>query len=152
MALSMSYKKSMKKTIDSGASSQAQTIKSFLTAQPPPKMEEQNSIEEFKSLYSKIQRLGQGAAGSAWLVKNNETGKKYVSKKIILDGKSEKEIIGCLNEVNLLRNLQSPSIVRYHQAFFSKGTLIIVMEYCEAGDLEYWINKKKRDGVAVNES
>jgi serine/threonine protein kinase len=38
------------------------------------------------------------------------------------------------------------------ESFFSKGTLIIVMEYCEAGDLEYYINEKKKGGVAVNES
>jgi serine/threonine protein kinase len=57
-----------------------------------------------------------------------------------------------MNEVNLLKNLQSPSIVSYIDSFFTKGTLIIVMEYCEAGDLEYYINEKKKNSVAVNES
>jgi serine/threonine protein kinase len=85
----------------------AASLKSFLTAKPQETIEdlEEHSVEEFKSKYTKVQRLGQGSAGSAWLVKKNDSQKKFVSKKIVLDGKSEKEILGCMNEVNLLKNL-----------------------------------------------
>jgi serine/threonine protein kinase len=42
---------------------------------------------------------------------------------------SEQE--GCMQEVNLLKNLDSPNIVAYKDSFYSQGMLIIVMEYCE---------------------
>jgi len=77
--------------------------------------------------------------GAAWLVKHLADGKMYVAKKIILDGMSTKEQEGCMQEVNLLRNLNHPNIVAYRDSFFDKGLLIIIMEYCEVGDLSFQI-------------
>lgn len=34
-------------------------------------------------------------------------------------------------EVNLLRNLDHPNIVKYKESFLTSNLLIIVMEYCE---------------------
>lgn len=45
-------------------------------------------------------------------------------------------------EVNLLKNLNHPNIVSYKTSFISHGLLIIVMEYCEVGDLSFHIKRK----------
>jgi len=55
-------------------------------------------------------------------------------------------------EVNLLRNLDHPNIVKYKESFLTSNLLIIVMEYCEGkydilnivvvGDLAYHIKRK----------
>lgn len=45
-------------------------------------------------------------------------------------------------EVNLLKNLDHPNIVRYKESFLSSTLLIIVMDYCEVGDLAYHIKRK----------
>lgn len=58
-------------------------------------------------------------------------GKKYIAKKVILEGLSLKEQEGCMLEVNLLKNLIHPNIVEYKESFLLPGQMIIIMEYCE---------------------
>ena len=45
-------------------------------------------------------------------------------------------------EVNLLKNLDHQHIVAYKQSYFTLEMLIIIMEYCEVGDLSYHIKRK----------
>ena len=45
-------------------------------------------------------------------------------------------------EVNLLKNLDHPHIVAYKQSYFTLEQLIIIMEYCEVGDLSYHIKRR----------
>jgi serine/threonine protein kinase len=56
-------------------------------------------------------------SGSAWLVVHRLEGKKYIAKKVILEGLSDKEQEGCMLEVNLLKNLKHPNIVAYKESF-----------------------------------
>ena len=63
--------------------------------------------------------------------------KKYVAKKVILEGLSEKEQEGCMLEVNLLKNLTHPNIVAYKESFLLPGMMIIIMEFCE-GKCSLW--------------
>lgn len=51
-------------------------------------------------------------------------------------------------QVNILRELKHPFIVRYYDRIIDKATtkLYIVMEYCEGGDLGAIIKKCKKDG------
>uniref|UniRef100_A0A671QKG3 non-specific serine/threonine protein kinase n=1 Tax=Sinocyclocheilus anshuiensis TaxID=1608454 RepID=A0A671QKG3_9TELE len=54
---------------------------------------------------------------------------------------AEKQML--VSEVNLLRELKHPNIVRYYDRIIDKTntTLYIVMEYCEGGDLASLINR-----------
>jgi len=49
----------------------------------------------------------------------------------------EKEKKQLVSEVNILRELRHPNIVRYHDRVIDKDTakLYIVMEYCAKGDM-----------------
>lgn len=58
---------------------------------------------------------------------------------------SEKEQQSALLEANLLRQLKHVNIVSYTASFVEKGVLIIIMEYCEVGDLSHHIKKKKEN-------
>lgn len=87
--------------------------------------------------------IGRGNFGAAMLVTNSqENDCKYIAKKVMLEGLEPKEVESCKMEVNLLRSLEHPNIVRYKESFFSKNQLIIIMEYCEVGDLAYHIKRK----------
>ena len=92
--------------------------------------------------YQEIQCIGRGNFGSAWLVIHKQEQVKYVAKKVVLMGLEEKEHINCMLEVNLLKNLKHPNIVEYKESFLTPSQLIIIMEYCEVGDLAYHIKKK----------
>ena len=50
-------------------------------------------------------------------------------------GESEKQML--VSEVNLLRELKHPNIVKYYDRIIDRinAKLYIVMEYCEGGDL-----------------
>ncbi|RXN26742.1 serine threonine- kinase Nek2 [Labeo rohita] len=58
---------------------------------------------------------------------------------------AEKQML--VSEVNLLRELKHPNIVRYYDRIIDRTntTLYIVMEYCEGGDLASLINRCIKD-------
>lgn len=49
-----------------------------------------------------------------------------------------------LSEASLLKELRHPNIVSYKDSFIEKDMLIIVMEYCEEGDLGHHIKRKQQ--------
>lgn len=101
--------------------------------------------QQYKSEYEEIQCIGRGNFGSAFLVHNKAENKKYVAKKVMLSGLKQKEKEGAMLEVNLLKNLQHPNIVTYKQSYFTLEQLIIIMEFCEVGDLTYHIRRKVKN-------
>ena len=71
----------------------------------------------------------------------------FVWKEIDYGGMSEKEKQLLVQEVNLLRELRHPYIVRYHDRIIerSESTLYIIMEYCQGGDLASLITKARQE-------
>ena len=59
---------------------------------------------------------------------------------------SEKEKSQLVAEVNILRELRNPFVVRYHDRIVDKPKtrLYIIMEYCEQGDMAGLIKKCKK--------
>jgi NIMA (never in mitosis gene a)-related kinase 1/4/5 len=59
---------------------------------------------------------------------------------------SEKEKDNAINEVRILASIQHPNVAGYKEAFFEQatGTLCIVMEFCNGGDLQSKINTAKK--------
>lgn len=75
-------------------------------------------------------------------MKHKEENVKYVAKKVVLEGLGSKEQASCMMEAGLLKNLSHPNIVAYKESFLGNNSLIIIMEYCEVGDLAYHIKRK----------
>ena len=90
--------------------------------------------------------------GAAYLVRNRAENKQYIAKKILLGALEQKEQDGALMEVNLLKNLNHPNIVSYKTSYICQGLLMIVMEYCEVGDLSFHIKKKLQKGENFTET
>ena len=65
----------------------------------------------------------------------------------------EREKALVVSEVNILRELRHPFIVRYYDRLIDKAAtkLYIVMEYCEGGDLASLIRSHRKAGTAVEE-
>ena len=77
------------------------------------------------------------------LVTEIATGKKWVAKKILLGQMPENEKVMSSNEANLLQQLNSPFIVGYKESFIEENDLlIIIMEWCELGDLAGLIKER----------
>lgn len=57
-----------------------------------------------------------------------------------------------MSKAELLRKLDHPNIVSYKHSFIEKGILIIIMEYCEHGDLAFHVKKKKGKNEQFSET
>ncbi|XP_058525985.1 serine/threonine-protein kinase Nek1 isoform X1 [Ochotona princeps] len=93
--------------------------------------------------YVKLRKIGEGSFGKAVLVKSVEDGKQYVIKEINISRMSSKERKESRREVAMLANMKHPNIVQYRESFEENGSLYIVMDYCEGGDLFKRINAQR---------
>lgn len=83
--------------------------------------------------YEKVENIGNGAFGSAWLVLRRHTNRKYVLKEVPVLGMSEKSKKQALTEVKALSRCRHVNVIRYREAFVDNTALCIVMEYADGG-------------------
>ena len=88
-----------------------------------------------KNSYEIIKKIGEGSYGVVYLIKHKKKSKLYVLKKIDLKDLSEGEIKETYNEVNLLKKLDHPNIIKFIEVIKSPRYLEIITEYAEKGDL-----------------
>mmetsp|Transcript_20792 Transcript_20792/g.37877 ORF Transcript_20792/g.37877 Transcript_20792/m.37877 type:complete len:646 (+) Transcript_20792:165-2102(+) len=101
--------------------------------------------------YEEIKVIGRGQYGKAHLVQGEKDKQRYIAKAIDLTCLSRKEKEAANQEVELLRKLDHPNIVEYKGSFFVKDTLMIVMQYCEGGDLATYIKALAREKHRMQE-
>lgn len=66
---------------------------------------------------------------------------------------SEKEKQQIVSEVNILRELNHPNIVRYYDRLIDKSNakIYIIMEYCDGGDLQQHIRRYRKTQDSIGE-
>lgn len=69
-------------------------------------------------------------------------GLVYVMKQIVIADMSPAEQRASISEVHIMAALDSPYVVHYYDSFIEGGTLCIIMEYCDRGDLQRVIRKQ----------
>ena len=79
--------------------------------------------------------LGRGAFGSVYSALNWSTGETVAIKQIRLSDMPKTELKVIMQEIDLLKNLHHPNIVKYHGFVKSSEALWIILEYCEQGSL-----------------
>uniref|UniRef100_A0A3P8X0J2 Serine/threonine-protein kinase Nek2 n=1 Tax=Cynoglossus semilaevis TaxID=244447 RepID=A0A3P8X0J2_CYNSE len=96
-------------------------------------------VEDYDVLYT----IGSGSYGKCQKIKRKSDGKVLVWKELDYGTMEESEKQMLVSEVNLLRELKHPNIVRYYDRIIDRTNtrLYIVMEYCEGGDLSSLINR-----------
>ena len=102
--------------------------------------------------YELICPIGKGNFGSISKIVRKSDKKVLVWKELDYGRMSEKEKQQIVSEVNILRELKHPNIVRYYDRIIDKkhSKIYIIMEYCEGGDLGQLIKrcKKTKDFIA----
>jgi NIMA (never in mitosis gene a)-related kinase 2 len=110
--------------------------------------------EARKSHYEVLGVIGQGSFGKVCKVKRKADGKILVWKEMNYGrmAKKEKELV--ISEVNILRDLKNPYIVKYYDRIVDREstTLCIVMELCTGGDLSKVVTKCKADKTSLDEA
>ncbi|KAJ7235847.1 kinase-like domain-containing protein [Mycena rebaudengoi] len=88
------------------------------------------------TVYSKIEKIGQGPTGHVYLGKRLATGALVVIKEMDMASSIYQPLKFSLNEVFALRSLKHPNIVDYIDSYLVvKDTLWLVTEYMEGGAL-----------------
>ncbi|CAE6452233.1 unnamed protein product [Rhizoctonia solani] len=85
--------------------------------------------------YSLGECIGKGQFGSVYRALNLTTGQMVAVKQLALDGLSAEEVKNLKKEVDLLKSLSHPSIVKYEGMTQDEEHLSIVLEYVENGSL-----------------
>jgi NIMA (never in mitosis gene a)-related kinase len=109
-------------------------------------------MTSYESLYKEIRLIGKGSYGNAFLVEDVQTKHQLIAKKILLNMLTTKEIDAAQQEAKILKNLKHPNIVSYTHSFCEKETLIIVMEFCQRGDISIYIKMCKDNNSHFKES
>ena len=95
-------------------------------------------INNIKNNYKKAKVLGQGSFGIVYLVKHKQLNTYFAMKVIKKTNRKEKEEV-LMNEINILRKIDHPNIVKINDFYTTSSEYIIVTEYCSEGELFYEI-------------
>jgi NIMA (never in mitosis gene a)-related kinase len=103
--------------------------------------------------YDSMRKIGRGNYGTVYLARDTRNGKHYCLKQIQMETYSAEERANAQQEVEVLRTLDHPGIVRYREHFLHGDSLCVVMTYCEGGDLAATIKRraKKEDNFTEAE-
>ena len=96
------------------------------------------STNDPKDNYKKAKILGQGSFGTVYLVKHKQIN-GYFAMKVIKKSKNDKDDENLMNEINILRKLDHPNIVKINDFYTTKTEYTLVTEYCPEGELFYEI-------------
>ena len=81
------------------------------------------------------------------MIKRKADGKVLVWKELAYGKMSEKEKQMLVSEVNILRELSHPNVVKYYDRVIDRSSakIFIVMEYCEGGDISTLIKNSRKE-------
>ncbi|KAM9354924.1 serine/threonine-protein kinase Nek2-like [Pholidichthys leucotaenia] len=104
--------------------------------------------------YEVLNTIGSGSHGRCQKIRRKSDGKVLVWKELDYGTMAVREKRMLVSEVNLLRKLRHPNIVRYYDHIIdgTNTTLYIVMEYCEGGDLSALISRCLKERRYLGES
>ena len=89
--------------------------------------------------YHKIKLLGQGSFGTVYLVKNKKLNNYFAMKIIEKSSNDEEKEDEIKNEINILRKLDHPNILKINDFFSTKNEYFLITEFCPEGELFYEI-------------
>ena len=95
----------------------------------------QQAVGSSLAEYKVVSEIGKGAYGVVYKVLSLKDGREYVLKKIPIKHLKKTEIQDVVKEAKILKKVDSEYIVRSHTHFVESGSLNIVMELAEGGDL-----------------
>ena len=86
-------------------------------------------------IYMKEKILGKGSYGVVYLVKHKQLHRYFAMKIITKRNKSKTDEQTIMNEINILKKLDHPNILKINDFYSLKNEYNIITEYCQEGEL-----------------
>lgn len=102
-----------------------------------------------QSRYILGESLGSGAFGRVWHVVRRSDGSNFVAKLIELKKMDKNAALRARSEVSCLAACKHFGCVGFIEDFNINGNLLIIMEYCDAGDLYFQLKTMKKHNNSI---
>ena len=107
--------------------------------------------EDFKKKFEYISTLGDGSFGKVKLFRDRLVHDMKFAIKTMKKSEMGVDLIECLkHEVEVLKKLDHPNIVKYFDTYEDEGSIHIVMEYIPGENLMQLIKQKKFNKFSEN--
>ena len=92
-------------------------------------------VKNPREVYLRQKALGQGSFGTVYLVKHIQLHRYFAMKVIKKQKRNKDEEENLMNEINILRKLDHPNILKITDFYNLKNEYNIITEYCQEGEL-----------------
>lgn len=99
-----------------------------------------------------VKELGRGTSGVVYQVQSQADGTYKVVKTVDLSSLSYPKQQQASKEVDILRRIDHPHIIKYYSSIIMDQVLYILMEYASGGDLQSYISNSKRKKQHISEN
>lgn len=94
-----------------------------------------------EEIFEMLEKLGEGSYGVVCKCRHKQDGKIYAVKVIEMEGEDDSAIA---REIEILKECNSETVVRYGGCYRKGDTLLIAMEYCDGGSVQDIVRIAKR--------
>lgn len=93
-----------------------------------PKLINVSGSSSVEDNYKFIKAIGSGMTGDVWEVENKHTNKKFAIKRVKKRSYNEKSLDKMKDEIEFLREMDHPNIIRLYESYEDESMMYIVME------------------------
>ncbi|CAK9185374.1 unnamed protein product [Ilex paraguariensis] len=88
-------------------------------------------------------QIGAGSFSTVWHARHRAHGTGVAIKEIDMSRMSRKLQESLMSEIDILKQIRHPNVIRLHEMIEETGKIYIVLEYCKGGDLSMFIQQRQ---------